>query len=161
MKRFSMWLIAGLLLFSIGCKPYFGNVEITSTADLDNWAGYTHIFGSLNIKNADSADIEALNTVEAVYGNLTVKYSDWLGTLEGLRNLETVGFNLEIIDNSVLFFLDLDSLSRVGGNFEISGNNQLRTFKAIDLRDQVIEREGIGGNVTIVGNCTTILCLGT
>ncbi len=65
--------------------------------------------------------------------------------------LEVPGL-FSIYDNDSLEEIDFPDLSRVGGTFSITENPELPTSNAEDLRDQVEDRDGIGGTVTIEDN---------
>ena len=66
-------------------------------------------------------------------------------------DLEDTG-DLLINKNISLEDFELLSLSLVRGNFIINDNSQLPTSKAESLKDQVLERDGIGGEIVIKGN---------
>jgi hypothetical protein len=66
-------------------------------------------------------------------------------------DLEDTG-DLLINKNISLEDFELLSLSLVRGDFIINDNSQLPTSKAESLKDQVLERDGIGGEIVIKGN---------
>ncbi len=152
-KRWTVMLVlAGLFLGCVGCKPYFGEVRIENRDDLDYFSGYTHIFGNLVIGNTALVNLDGLQSIQAVYGNVSIYGNGMLLSLRGLKNLQVVAMTLRIHNNLVLNDLGLSALSHVGGNFEITNNHMLLNVQALALKHQVLERDGIGGSIIISGN---------
>ena len=163
----------------MGCPPelvWDGSYGINTQADLDTLSGYTaitgnlsivdtsltslegleclnHVGGNLYIDNNDSlTNLEGLNNLTSV-GGLYIRYNDSLTSLEGLNNLTSVGGSLYIVFNDSLTSLEgLSRLCFIGQNFKIEENHELCTSSAEALRDQVLNCDGIGGDINISGN---------
>ena len=146
-----------------------GILEIVENAGMTCLSGLssdlTDINGHLSIiENSGLLNLEDLNNITQVGGNLTISYNDALTTLNGLRNILSIGESLYIDNNDALTSLGLDALNSVGNtnvwfqdDFLIISNSKLCTYLAVDLKDQVLAGEGIGGIVEIDNNkdCST------
>ena len=126
---------------------------------LSDLSGYTSINGNLTIQSTGLIDLEGLGSLAAVSGNLAISDNDSLENLYGLNNLKSVGGGLTIVNNNALRSLGFDSLFSVGNDlsrdsnhFNINSNLELCNYHAEDLRDQVLNGAGIGGEITIQDN---------
>ena len=128
------------------------NAMLTSFAGLDNLAtlGDLTLIGNAGLISVDG--LEVLKTAKAV----TIINNQALINLNGLGNVTQIDA-LDINMNNALTSLSMDALERVEGDFSISYNTSLCTSLAEALQTQVMDRDGIGGTVTISGNneCTT------
>jgi hypothetical protein len=83
--------------------------------------------------------------------NLHIFKNISLTSLMALENLSSVGV-LSIQYNDSLTSLELNKLNHVGNSFSISGNQELCTSLAEDLKVQVEAGKGIGGYKFIYDN---------
>ena len=137
-----------------GCKIYFGDLVIQTTADLDAFAarGYTYVLGNVRIENTNLTNLEGLNNITSVAENVWIGswgpvvddsggivYTDYQGndaltSLDGLENLHSVGEDLYIYYNEALpksLACAFASGVSVGGEATVEGN-----FCDIDLCDR-------------------------
>jgi len=126
------------------------NDSITSLQAFNN---LTSVDGFVIIHGNDSlTSLQGLNNIISVLGYLQIKENDSLTSLQGLNRLTLIDGYLDIDNNFSLISLGLDNLSAVRGNFSIYYNFGLCTYLAEELKDQVLAREGIGGEISIYGN---------
>ncbi len=80
----------------------------------------------------DIVNLDGLNGIKRVEGDVTIQALDQLTDLLGLSALEEIGGDLSIKDNHLLTELDgLQNLLKVGQRIEISENNSLINIDAI------------------------------
>jgi hypothetical protein len=97
-----------------GCLP--DGITFSTQAEIDNfqtnYPGCTEIQGDVTISGSDITNLNGLNVVNYISGNLIIgnaqlaQANPVLNNLEGLESLTAIGGNLVVIHNSVL-----DSLS--------------------------------------------------
>lgn len=131
-------------------------------------------------QNQSVKNMEGLEFADFI-GNLTISNNDSLLTLEGLQNLHEAN-TLNISQNSRLINTDdlhnlttlqsllvnnnvqlarisgMTALSRIESSYSVGGNISLPTCDAEQLRDQVLERDGIGVFIRITGNNDLLTC---
>jgi S-formylglutathione hydrolase FrmB len=92
---------------------YFGDesclpegITFTTQVEIDsfqiNYPGCTEIEGDVTINGDDISDLNGLNVVTAIGGDLNISSNDILYDLTGLEGLTYIGGNLEITGNAVL-----------------------------------------------------------
>jgi hypothetical protein len=132
-----------------------GDLEIRGNADLTNLEGLenvTSVGGDLGIiGNAGLTSLKGLENLTFV-GQMNIGYNNSLTNLQSLENLTSVGRNFDIFKNIALTSLELNRLNHVGDSFSISGNQELCTSLAEDLKAQVEAGKGIGGYEFIYDN---------
>ncbi|MCK9423664.1 MAG: T9SS type A sorting domain-containing protein [Bacteroidales bacterium] len=105
------------------CLPE--GINFSTQVEIDNfqtnYPGCTHIEGNVTIMGADIANLNGLNAITSIGGNLDMTIgSDLLTSLSGLDNLNSVGGSLTIANTYGLTNLSgLNSLTAVGGNLII------------------------------------------
>jgi len=117
-----------------------GDVELLTQLEIDNFGllGFTGIDGNLVIgsttaNNTSISDVNALNSLENVTGNLYIAGCDNLSALQGLNNLHSVGGKLNLISNPNLESLQmLSNLNTVGIGVYINNNDSLVTLAGLD-----------------------------
>ncbi len=100
--------------------------------------------GDLSINGIDATDLEALDCLIRVAGHTSISGNAWLANLDGLSQLNAVGWTFVIYSNNALADLDgLASLTSVGlgadqagnqpgtGRLVISGNNALSNLNGL------------------------------
>lgn len=154
-------------------KVYEGDYAIDDLDDINGLMGYTSVSGNLEVYYTALENLDGLECLEQIDGNLLINLNTSLTSLEGLMNVTSVGEGLEIRGNYILPDLEglnnietvggylyielnsvltdisgLSSLTSVGTDFTIQYNPVLCDSLAEELRDQVT----IGGTVTIASN---------
>jgi hypothetical protein len=122
------------------CTHLAGNVSINGHLidNLDGLAGITSIGGDLVIGSRFSAinfycDLNGLNNLVTIGGNLEILNNGSLNRLTGLERLSVVKGNLVIENNIALHnLLALGNLSQVGGDILISRNPLLQDLKGLE-----------------------------
>ncbi|MGI6394626.1 MAG: DUF7151 family protein [bacterium] len=94
------------------------------------------------------------NKVEYVNSIFSFNNNNAATTVE-LKSLKEVGANFYIYENAKLESFDFSALSYVDNSFQIFRNPKLPTKDAEDLRNQVENRDGIGGALYIDNNKPT------
>lgn len=158
------------------------NTDLQLLAGYTSIDGSLEIFGYSPLKNKDSVTtLECLENLTEINGSLQINENNWLNDLSGLENLTSVGGDLTVWDNDALTNLSalenitvctdliiaendaltsltgLENIASVNGNLQIYDNLKLCDLLAEDLRDQILAKGGVSGEV-IVGsnkNCTT------
>ncbi len=105
--------------------------EVVMWTELSELAGAQVIGASITLTDVANEDLDWLQCVEQIAGDLRITQSPSLTDLSGLRRLRSVGFTLEISDSSGL--QDLDELSRLNtvGALEIADNQNLQNVDGI------------------------------
>jgi len=135
MKKLTTICFIGLsLVLCVGCKPYFGDIEIYSNADIETFSevGYTHVFGSVYIEETTLTSLEGMESLKWVTRDLVIQFNDSLTSLAGLENVTSVG-GLGIGDNNSLTSITgLENITSVGGVLGIVDNNSLTSLTGLD-----------------------------
>jgi hypothetical protein len=140
---------------SVGGDLYIhGNFNLPSLSGLEKLT----LVGGLDISwNPVLTSLTGLENITSIGEDLLISQNPALTSLSGLENITTVGGDLYIGSgfmgrNYALTSLGMTGLQRVNGDFEISSNPLLCKSLAEELRDQVLSRQGIGGNKYIYSN---------
>jgi hypothetical protein len=146
-------------------KVYRGDYTIYRESDINELEGVGYITGSLYVKTAtyynpfgdfikdQSLDsLKGLESLTRIGGSLEILDKENLKSMDGLNNLKIIESGLTIYKNGLTSLDGLESLSYVGGSFSVTSNKSLPESNAVALKDQVIARDGIGGNITIQNN---------
>jgi len=129
-------------------------IDIKSNDSLTNLTGLESLIsvGGLHVENnASLTTLTDFGNITSFRRSLWINDNHALTTLTGFDSLASL-LNLWIRNNNALTALDLDTLDNIRREFEISDNNELCTYLAEDLRDQVQAGDGIGDDITIEGN---------
>ncbi len=116
---------------------FSNNAEVT--AFLANYPNCTEITGNLTLSYSGTDTITELGDLPftSIAGNLEI-FTTHLVNLEGLEDLTTIGGNLNIYNNSMLTSLKgLESLQSIGGFLYIQGNG-LTTLKGLDSLETIL-----------------------
>ncbi len=114
------------------CPP--GGITFKNQQEIDdfptNYPGCTTIAGNIYIDaigaNDDINNLNGLNQLVNIEGNLTFHFVNGITDLSGLENLSTIGGSLSFDTNHSLTSLaGLESLNSIGGNLSFYSNNQL------------------------------------
>ncbi len=173
--------ISHTIAFSQGCLPE--GIIFTTQAKIDsfpiNYPGCTEIEGYVAIYESwpygsDINNLNGLNTLTSIGGNLTICGCDTLVTLTGLENLTTVAGDLRIDGNYAMTSITgLGNLTSIGGDYRIGccgcggspetphGNPVLTSITGLENissvgGDLVIGLNGTLTGLTWLGNLTSI-----
>ena len=106
MTKLMILIFTALSLFlCLGCNPYEGDIYITTQADLDAF-DYTHVYGSINIRDTELTNLAGMESLKWVERNLIIENNPSLTSLAGLENLTHVGRAVDINENDSLATLD-------------------------------------------------------
>jgi hypothetical protein len=170
--------IANLCGITLPCLPY-GDYTFSTQADIDNfqtnYPDCSLINGNLTITGTGIENLDGLNNLEGIEGNLTIKTDTFLITrlktisglnhlayitgnltiwgqdslpnLTGLENLVTIGGDLDFYTNTGLHDLSgIENLSHIGGDLGIVNGYSLNSITALD------NLSSIGGSLDVSGN---------
>lgn len=123
-----------------GCIEIEGDIVINNTeiANLDGLNMLTNINGNLDIFfNLELSSLSGLNSLITIGGRLSIESTNCIN-LTGLNNLQTIGDKLRIAHNEELVDLGgLENLTSIGGNLSIYANDELISLAGIDNLDQI------------------------
>ncbi len=139
-------LILILFFFSLSlhaqpCLP--GGITFTAQSQIDNFQtanpNCTQIGGNVSIQGADITNLNNLNAIESIGGDLYITSNDVLANLTGLNNLEWVGGAMRVQNNPSLANIDgLENLAAVRGDFfYIANNPPLNSVSGLSSLDTV------------------------
>lgn len=134
---FATFLVQFLFLTSTAQSCLPEGIEFNSQQEIDNfqaqYPGCTEIMGDVMILSGTGIwNLNGLNVIEAVGGNLKIIQNGALSNCSGLNNLQSVGGNLEISLNSALTSLSgLNSLHSIGGNLQVIQNPALTSLASL------------------------------
>jgi hypothetical protein len=127
------WLLSQ---FSFAQCPSF-DMNLSSQEQVNNFpAGCSVIRGSLVISGDKITDLRPLRNVQSVGVDLQITDTQ-LTSLQGLEKLTSVGYDLRIRDNELLTSLHgLDKLTNVGYNLRVINNTQLTSIASLSALKQ-------------------------
>ena len=153
MKKLTLLIIFGLIIqvtaLSQSCLPE--GITFTNQTQIDDFQ-VTHpncntIEGNVEISGSDITNLNGLDILIDVQGNLVIEENDTLASLSGLNNITSVGGTLRIFQNPLLTSLvGLENVSFIGGNLRVTQNNNLMDLSAL------INITSIGENLRIFQN---------
>jgi hypothetical protein len=138
MKKLFFFLV-GLFMSIIGlsqpCLP--DGITLNEQTQIDsfpiNFPSCSEIAGDLIINGHNIKNLNGLNAVTFIGGQLAIVMNDSLQTLAGLENLVSVGKFVTIYDNPLLNSLTgLERLNTVNGSLRILMNNLLTNLSGLD-----------------------------
>jgi len=99
------------------------------------------IEGDLTIKMGDISNLDALNSITIIHGDLDVRHTTLLTNLSGLNNLTMVMGFLDIYNNSALSSLaGLNNLTSIGIGVFIEHNPALISLEGLNNLERIEER---------------------
>lgn len=119
------------------CTIIDGDVEIYPTSGISNLEGLQQIEqinGNLTIIFWDDLEnFEGLNNLERIEGNLRMEYLHGLEEFSGLENLQSIGGSFTINENSTFTdFRGLNKLKYIGLDLAIHGCDSLQNLNGLD-----------------------------
>jgi len=148
------------IFFTISCTYIYAQtclpdgITFTRQSQVDSfnmvYPDCTELVGNLKIESANNTDItnvEALQNITKINGDLQISENSLLGDLAGLKNLTEIEGNLIVFNNpGIINVLGLNNLKQVGQNVSIANNGKLTTLDGLD------NLLGINGNLSIRNN---------
>lgn len=139
------------------CNEIQGDVVIEeaivdSINNLNGLNVLVRIWGDLRIKgNAALTGLSGLDNLIAIDSSLKIYFNDALISLTGLNNLITVGKRLQVSSNNNLTSLNgLENVYSIGGNLNIVGNASLTSLTGLDNLSLIGESLLISSNDNLV-----------
>jgi len=163
MKRtyFTCFLMCFLTIQKADAQCPQEDITLSTQQEIDNFAltypGCTELSGNLTINSFPSDDIVDLNgleTITSITGDLTIEMNDALESLWGLNNLNFVGENLGIYNNDSKSLAGLQKINTIGGSLSIINNDSLFLLSGLT------GLTSIGEDLTISANYRLISLLG-
>lgn len=116
------------------------NIFFATQQDIDdfpvNYPNCTEIVGDVIINDSLTASInnlQGLQQITAIGGNLNVDFCAALNDLTGLENLTNIGGYLRVVHNpAISSFQGLNGLTATGGGFFVRGNPLLTNFNGME-----------------------------
>jgi hypothetical protein len=111
---------------TISCLP-FGNYYFLSQNEIDrfpsDFSGCTGLHGSVKISGTNIYNLNGLNGIHSIEGNLEIINNSVLSNLSGIENLGLIGGYVRLLGNAMLFSTDgVEGLDSIGNFLSISGN---------------------------------------
>ncbi|MFK5856309.1 MAG: T9SS type A sorting domain-containing protein [Bacteroidota bacterium] len=130
--------VASACGITLPCLP-FGNYTLYTQRDIDSfqtdYPNCTEIKGNIIVHGALSSisNLNGLNALTSVEGNISISHIDSLYTLSGLANLTSVGGHFGVSRCDALVDLSgFDNLTTIGGRCSVSQNNGLLSFAGLE-----------------------------
>ncbi|MBT8341241.1 MAG: hypothetical protein HKP58_10285 [Desulfatitalea sp.] len=136
-----------------------GDYTISEPLDVDQISGYSEITGNLTIAGDDIENLDGLECLNAVGGNLDIGVFRFGGMIDnplltdinGLENLTSVGGYFNIATNTVLESLEgLNSLESIGKHLYILSNSSLEKINGFNSLTTVSEFLMITRNPSLI-----------
>jgi len=158
----SVFLAISFLSSAQPCLPQ--GVIFTQQYQIDdfqvNYPGCTEISGNVTIHGNNISNLNGLNVLTKIYGNLQIVDNDILTNLNGLEGLITVYGTVSIgnSDNggnpNLTSLNGLNNLSHIGGDFVIDRNSALINLSGCDglscIGGDLYIGDYLGGNVSLM-----------
>jgi len=150
MKTLTYFILLALLTpvalsaqFDEPCLPE--GITFSSQAQIDSfqsdYPNCTEIEGDVEINGNDIINLNGLNVITSIGGNLQIQGNIALISLTGLDNVNSIGDYLSIYNNDALISLTgLDNVNSIGGELYVYNN------------DALISLTGLGNVASIGGN---------
>lgn len=127
-------------------------ISYNGLIDLNGLQNLTVVGGDMEVSsNSDLTSFSGLTGLEKIDGGLQIRFNPSLVSLEGLSNLGSIGKGLSLVSNNNLLELGgLTSLADVGETLDISRNEQLANL------DSLRELQRIGRGLSIESNSNLV-----
>lgn len=126
-------LFIPLVVTSQTCLPE--GIIFTTQLQIDNFQtdfpGCTEIEGDVRIGGDNITNLNGINVLTAIGGNLWVEDNNTLTSLAGLDSLKTIDGDLGIMDNFLKSLTGLNNLTLISGYLFISGNDSLSSLEGL------------------------------
>jgi hypothetical protein len=179
MKKLILLLALGTIshsiVFSQGCLPE--GIIFTTQEQIDNfqtnYPGCIELEGDVFIgfweQSTDIINLNGLNVLKYIDGDLNILWTDNITNLEGINNIKSIGGNFSILGNYALNnFIGLDSLNVIAGMIEIGANHSLTNLigfenvisiggdLSVSFNDALINLTGFDNLISVGGNTIRI-----
>lgn len=115
----------------------FEQIDLTPVVDLSPLDSLLEVTGSLFVRT-DIANIDGVNCLTSVGGDLNIQGNDSLEGIDGFKSLSSIGESLILIVNDALESVDgFRALEMVGINIQISGNDSLQSVAGLQSLETV------------------------
>lgn len=144
-----------------------GDYFVLEPTDLRNLSEYTIVSGCLHIECATLAELDDLEGLTAIGGDLNILGNKGLTNLEGLKNLTSIGERLYLFDNDFLLNLDaLSNLTSIGTRLYLMENDSLTNIDGLNnvafigggidiyYNDSLVQVDGLNSVTSIAWNVT-------
>ena len=134
----SITFLASIAGISQGCLPE--GITFSTQQQIDdfqiNYPGCTEIEGDVTISGDDIENLNGLNVITSIYGDLRIYGNMMLQNLSGLDSISSIGGGLIISGNwSIVSFENLSNLSEIGGGLQIRANFYLESLSGLENID--------------------------
>ncbi|MDB4303258.1 alpha/beta hydrolase-fold protein [Desulfosarcina sp.] len=117
-----------------------------------NYPNCSEIEGDIEITGFDITNLNGLNVLTSIGGNMTIYSASSLTSFTGMDNLNFIGGNLNILQSDALTGLTgLEGLESIGGELYISSNDALISITGLENINSL-------NNLTIIGNPSLSVC---
>jgi len=149
MKKFTLIIVLALFVqFTVTSQPCLPDgITFSTQAEIDsfqtNYPNCTEVEGYVEINGDDITNLNGLNVLTSIGGDLFIISNDALINLTGLDNVTSIGGSLVFWSNDALTNLTgLDNLTSIGGNLSINHNDSLTSLIGL-------------GNLTFIGGAVS------
>ncbi len=116
-----------------GCRLLIGSLDIREdVTTLAPLYGLVSITDDLAVRHSDLVDLDGLQSLTRVEGNIDIGVNYNLTNLNGLDNLDELGGSLRLIQNNISSVEGLGSLAGIGGDLYLYDNNGLANLIGLD-----------------------------
>ena len=144
--------ISGYLLVGVSS----GASDITDLSPLEN---ITSVGGAFYIYNNPLTNIDGLNALTSIGGELDIAHNSVLTNINGLSNLTAIGVYLQLWDNPQLQNLNgLINLTAIGGDLIIEDNTVLNDISGLSNVAVTSITPALGFGLYIVNNPALAVC---
>ena len=137
-----------------------GTIVLTSQEEVDNFAtefGCTNIGGNVFIQGENIINLDGLNTIESIEGDLRIEACYNLTNLDGLSNLSTVGGHFYLDNNSSIVSTNgFSNIETIGGDFTIYDYSVYNFPNLTSIGGSIPSIEFLGSNEEALTNLTYI-----
>lgn len=146
---------------TLSCLP-FGHYHFTTQQHIDNfqtdYPGCSDLEGDIIISGANISNLDGLNVLTSIGGNLEIVNNDTLINLSGFDNLSFIGGNLNICRNGALTSLTgLESLTEITGSVLLGRLFYSPPFLGCFGNWSLTSLDGLN-NVNSIGGDLSIFC---
>ncbi len=157
MKKLALLLILSTIIqtsvISQGCLP--DGITFTSQAEIDsfqtNYPNCSVIDGFVTISGNNITNLNGLNVLTNIGGDLKIRDIDSITSLYGLNNLSAVDGDLRItLLDGINDMTGLENLTNIGGSLTVQSNHSLSNFTGFGNLDSIGGFLGIDFNPSLI-----------
>jgi len=142
------------------CLPE--GITFTTQEEIDNfetnYQGCIEVEGDVIIDGDDINNLNGLNVLTSIEGDLSIYSNPLLTSLSGLEGLSSIGGHLSIkLNDALLNLIGLDNLTFIGSFLNIEDNNSLASLQGLNSLSTIgIGPYGFGLNISDNDNLTNL-----